>query len=225
MGKCKLFRAMKAKGEGMKFFRYLRELSVVIIGVAVTFIVSGLISDAKDRKDLNMQLDAIYMELEKNVVKLDELIQMHENHKLLANALEEYLSDPKEEAMDSLDKYSFVINELPSFNYHRSAYEMFVNSGAMKLMNNRQLLLNITETYIMLENTKDELELYKASKHNEARKIYDTDPWKAMNVGRDITDRAFWGLINFYISVSMGECGKETKKQIEKVLAEMKNKK
>ena len=51
---------------------YLRELSVVILGVAVTFAGSAMITNHTVRKNIKENMRLIKIELEKNVMKLHE---------------------------------------------------------------------------------------------------------------------------------------------------------
>ncbi|MDR3287280.1 MAG: hypothetical protein LBT27_07550, partial [Prevotellaceae bacterium] len=63
----------------LKIGNYFRELSVVIIGVAVTLFASNAITNAKAQKDLNIQLNAVYAELEYDLQKIDNLIDFYDD--------------------------------------------------------------------------------------------------------------------------------------------------
>lgn len=63
--------AKKTK-KSRKVVSYLRELSVVVLGVAITLGASTLISARNAKKDLDLYLNAVKMEMEGNMKLLDE---------------------------------------------------------------------------------------------------------------------------------------------------------
>ncbi|GHU58734.1 hypothetical protein FACS189411_14630 [Bacteroidia bacterium] len=56
--------------------KYVRELSIVVIGIAISFSINNWISDKSEKKDMKLYLGAIEVELERNVEKL-ELLKDH----------------------------------------------------------------------------------------------------------------------------------------------------
>ena len=56
--------------------KYLRELSVVVVGIAITFGISNWISNRNSKKDLEEYLNAIRLELNINVEEIDNEINM-----------------------------------------------------------------------------------------------------------------------------------------------------
>lgn len=201
-----------------KISSYLRELSVVVIGVAITLYASNFVTSLREKKDLNQQLKAIYIELEDNIKKIDELIAHYEKASCLRIALLEFVENPQPQNRDSVHKYTYVVGRVETFTYKKGAYEMLLNSGAMKLLDRTQLL-DITESYDMLEILKESHDRYADLQTKQVEKLYDLDT-KQIIVNYDITEPQFLGIRNFFISVSGKEYyPKETKKQIEKVLS------
>jgi hypothetical protein len=206
------------KWKQLKIGNYFRELSIVIIGVAITLYVSNVISEVKERKDLKLQLNAVYSELEDNLVRIDDLIEHNNKIEKFKAYVTEYYYHPEQSIVDSIRKNSGIIGRTYSYIYKRGAYDMFMNSGAMKLFNDKELLLDITECYAMMESTKAYHESYESLKLDLVRKLYDYDT-KFIMADIDLTNPMYRGIYNFHISASPGGSVMETKEQIEKVLS------
>ena len=87
---------------------YLRELSVVILGVAVTFAGSAMITNHTVRKNIKENMRLIKIELEKNVMKLHEAMDyiaadVHIGREMLSR---DYRSIPP----DTLRMYAHAIS-------------------------------------------------------------------------------------------------------------------
>jgi hypothetical protein len=208
---------IKTKESIGKIVKYVRELSIVIIGVAVTLYVSDRVGTKKEKKDLNLQLAVIYMELESNLERLDDIIDYYEKTNHLRRTIMENI-DNLQQANDSISGFGSV----SSFNYKKGAYEMFINSGAMKLFTDRKLLLDITECYILLENAQKSTLAYNEAKTRELSKAYDMDT-KTLLKNIDMAAPQWRSIVNFYITTSGFEgSAKSAKKQIEKTLSLLK---
>ena len=202
---------------------YLRELSIVIIGVAVTLYASSVISDIKEEKDLQLQLDAVYAELEENVKRLDEAILYHDMHNKLRDYLYTIIKDEKTYSKDSVKKYDYVLMHTYDFIYKKSAYDMFVNSGAMKYLTDRNQLLNITESYAKLEEIKKANDEYMSLKINMYSNTYKMDRKYIFGKTYDITDPQRNVEFNFHaLNSGLDTAFRKIKKETEEVIAERK---
>lgn len=217
MIKCKLFKVVKHKTRDIGAGAYFRELSVVIIGVAVTFFISDIISTAKEERDLKLQLDAIYTELEDNLESVSKLTELYDNHIRLGGLLRQTITEPEQVNKDTLRKYVSSADYMDLFSYHKAAYEMFVNNGGMKLLSDKKLLLEIAGIYAMLEATERENSLYNALKIHEIQQLYKLDSKRFVS-RISITDPEYNGLFNFYVGVGTGFKSKEAKERIENLL-------
>ena len=88
----------KSKG----FFKYFRELSIVVVGIAITFTISDLISNRNERKDTQRYLDAVKLELEDNLATLGDEIANYKHTLAFSN----YLNGTRREDLntDSINK-------------------------------------------------------------------------------------------------------------------------
>lgn len=145
--------------------KYLRELSVVVAGIAITFLVSDLISDRNEKKEIERYLDAINLELEENLEIAEEHGKIYDKTAQFSHYL--MATKPEKLSIDSLDKYDEVIKRLVVLNYKTSALEMFKMSGSMRLIKDKTLLSSILEAYRQIELSKVSSDVYMDRKTNE----------------------------------------------------------
>jgi hypothetical protein len=88
----------------------------------------------------------------------------------------------------------------------------------MKSFSDKELLIDITECYAMMELTKAYHEVYENLKLESVRKLYDYDT-KFIMTGLDLTNPLFRTLYNFHLTASPAGSVKETKELIEKILS------
>lgn len=223
MSKSDFFKKAKQAVNEWLPLRYFRELSVVIIGVAVTFYLSGLISASNERKDLNLYLDAIRSELAYNLDCVDSLSVHYNDHIIFRQLLLDYSKVPQKSTLDSIDMYSQVYNGSNTFTYKKAAYEMFINSGAMKTLNDKQLLLDITESYILLETLYVEHEKHTELKFKQFAEIYALIDLQFLKENISILHPAMRRLYNFHaLNSGLYKLVDKVKAQLEKTLDEKK---
>ncbi|MDR2653004.1 MAG: hypothetical protein LBC68_11965 [Prevotellaceae bacterium] len=142
-----------------KIGKYLRELSVVVIGVAITLSLSYWISNSKERKDMALYLNAIKLELEDNIKSIDaeaDYLEDWENYAI-------YLYSHTKESLhsDSIRGGYFTgLGTVKNIIFQTSAFEMFKGSGAMRLMNDKVLLQSLWKAYLNLEKVRLDINSY-----------------------------------------------------------------
>jgi len=176
---------MKTKKIFKKTVKYLRELSIVVIGVAITVSIGLWMNKKSNEQDLKQYLTTVKIELEENAKNCG----LYSKYLQKSVRYADYLSrtDKKSLNKDTLDfyKYSTVdfqtnINYsgygcgymntyLPNFT-STNAFEMFKNSGAMRQMKDKELLQSLWEAYTKLEDTKFDLNESFRIKKEEAQK-------------------------------------------------------
>lgn len=159
----------KTKKAPNPIWQYLREVSVVVIGVAITLFASYLITNKNERKDMSLYLHAIKLELEENIKFLDSEVEYLEDWEKYAL----YLSSRDKNSVhkDSIRGWNYEgIGSTHNIAFQTSAFEMFKVSGAMRLMNNKELLQNVWKAYLDLEKIKMTLDSYYQLKSEELKK-------------------------------------------------------
>jgi hypothetical protein len=153
--------------------KYLRELSIVVIGVAITVGIGFWINNNSLKKDQKLYLDAIKLELEENVKQFDYLtkwLQKSNNY-----ALYLHFTDKKSLDKDTLSYYSQTDNDGCGYTYAASmsamistnAFEMYKSSGAMRQMKNKEKLQAIWEAYVRIEMAQTNIDNYFRIKEDE----------------------------------------------------------
>ena len=132
--------------------KYFRELSVIVLGVAITLITGVWINNRNNEKDIALYLENIKMELQSN---LDDLYTVKEYYDF-ATQYSKYLSTHNMQNLhpDTLNKYVVLYKALPFFTYRASAFDMFKTSGMMRLIKNKRKVMSIWDSYDALEFLK-----------------------------------------------------------------------
>ena len=154
----------KQKFSISKIGKYLSEISVVVIGVAITLSASFWISQRGEKRDFNLCLNAVKLEFTDNIYYIN-----HERERALSKEFEyaNYLKSHEKKQLnkDSIKYYAtegYVHTEVIAFK--KAAFEMFKSSGAMRLMRNKELMQNIWEAYFIMQRheiTLDKIEQIK----------------------------------------------------------------
>ena len=138
-----------------KFVKYLREVSVVVIGVAITLFASYWITNRNEKKDVALYLNAIKLELADNVRVLSKQKEFFQKEVEYANYLKS--NDKKSVNLDTIFTYHLMnVWSLNRPNCNTYAFEMFKQSGTMRLID-KELLLLLWKAYSSLDLVKNNL--------------------------------------------------------------------
>jgi|GEM_PF-1181165 len=154
--------------------RYIRDFSIVVAGIAVTMYVNDLITCKSEKRDLKLYLDAVMLELEDNIRELENQITTEQKSIRYVNYLNTV--GPKSSAdirvvnRDSIISYIDAIYYIQSTTYKNYAFEMFKQSGTMRLMDNKELLLSIWKAYTYLDEVKDIIAMGYQFKFEEVKR-------------------------------------------------------
>lgn len=130
--------------------KFLREASVVVIGVAATLIASGRIARWSEQKEIALNLSAIKAELESNRVSFVGLERVFDKQR----AYERFLRSAPRDKLNSDSIFYYLDDGLYQYvmiTYDKSAFESFKSSGLMPKMKDRQLMLDIRSMYARLD--------------------------------------------------------------------------
>ena len=171
VGRINLMKKMKTKTSMTSIRKYLRELSVVVVGIALTLGVGAWISHRNSQKDLEQYLNTIKLELKRNIEQIEDEI----------NALDEpvnysrYLLSHNEASLDAdtIQKYYVAINTIRFYKAKYNAFEMFKSSGNMRLISNKELMLSIWEAYDEVDLFQVEFQGYYNDKREKYYQEYD----------------------------------------------------
>ena len=147
----------KTKTTTNKIVKYLRELSIIVAGVAITLSASLWIGQKSEKKDMKLYLKSIRIELEENMKEFDKVMAYHS---LEANYTMYLLShDIESRHIDSLAYYANICcQSLQTFSFKTNAFEMLKSSGVLRLLDDKELVLALWNTYDELSELKRILE-------------------------------------------------------------------
>jgi hypothetical protein len=148
--------------------RYIRDFSIVVAGIAVTLYVNYKVTNQGEKRDMNLYLNAIKIELEENIKELDKAVEHYQNDMKYRTYLTSY--DKKSFNKDSLQSYSNTFFNVQIFSFKTNAFEMFKYSSTMRLIDDKELLLSIWEVYDDLSSVKNALEWISRAKWEDYRK-------------------------------------------------------
>ncbi len=204
---------MKTKDVFKSIAKYLRELSIVVVGIAITFGISSWVGNRNEQKNLQRYLGLVKMELEENLSIVQDQFEFYNQ----ADKLATYLQSDKPERLqlDSIAKYDDVIKFIKPMVYKKSSFEMLKSTGAMGLIEDKGLLMSIIESYSFMESLKDLTDSDIKQKGDIFNSLMDYG-----NIN-DIRDPKFHRLFNFLSNNSLIDRNfRKCADQIEKTLVQ-----
>ena len=169
-----------------KIGKYIRELSIVVIGVAITLSASNWISSISERKNLALYLNTLKIELEENAKSFDHYAIQLQKSVRYANYIQS--NDEKSINQDTIIYYARSDNDglgwaiiQPQTIFNKNAFEMFKTSGSMSQVDNKELLMSIWGVYGYMENIQLFLDMCFQRKGEEV-----TKEWYLRKEGKQI---------------------------------------
>ena len=162
----------KIKIPTKKIGKFLREIAVIVIGVAITLSASYWVTNNNAKREMSLSLSMIKLEVEENIRILEEtdyhLIQVAMNYS-------DYLRSHKKESLN-LDTLLFYRNTTAFNNtpikVKSNAFDMFKTSGNMSLVKDKKLLLSLWDLYAKLDNLNRFYETISQLKMDEMKKYF-----------------------------------------------------
>ena len=200
--------------------KYLRELSVVVIGVAITFIGSNWINSCQKENELKRHLEAVRIELKEDLGVIKEKGLFYQRQGRLAKYL---MSDAPEnlnrDRIDSLnihESYS-IFGYFFTLIYKDSAFEMLKNSESLNRIRNKELSRSILDCYALMENAKSQSDAYINRKMNE---LYGAILDNQQLFYGDVLNPKFRRVYYFFmVYIDLDKLFEECEDQIEETLA------
>lgn len=139
---------------------YFRQLSIVVVGIVVTFLGSDLISNHSRQKEVRTTMQMVIEELKYNKLQLKDFGKAYEMDRQMAIKLVENDFNTENIPMDTLQKYERFFAGIYTFNYTTDALEVLKSSSLMQQVSDKRLLLDILRTYDKLKSTSVEINSY-----------------------------------------------------------------
>jgi len=150
--------------------KYLRELSVVVVGIAITFTISNWIESRNNKKELEENLETVKLELQENLKIVNDLNRDFYKHVAgFSNYLQN--NDWQNLNKDSLKYYSDYALYIPDFIVKTSAFEMLKTSGLMRLIKDKKMIQALWNSYFFLERLKIANDSYRQIEITEMERM------------------------------------------------------
>lgn len=139
---------------------YVLQLSVVILGIVVTFAGSALIERSRQARDVRAAMMLVHSELEANRMKIHEVwdwIQREADaYRILAQNRHDLTAIPQ----DTMASFVPVFGRVLSFHPRQDAFEVLKNSGLMASVRDKDFLLAVTQGYATLAELEENVGMY-----------------------------------------------------------------
>ena len=157
---------LKRKLKKMKLGKYLKDLSIIIIGVFITLWLTNLISENKSQKDVDMIVNIIKMEMEDNLTRLNSAQQKWDTEKRIYSLIIKHDFNVLNIAIDTLKKHKNIIRDKHSFYVGHDSYEVLKSSLLMQYIKNKDFLRKLSITYGACDLIGDKLNRYSNQKND-----------------------------------------------------------
>jgi hypothetical protein len=153
----------KIKVSKISILKYLRDFSIVVVGITATWLSDNWITAHSEKKDMNLYLSAIKIELEENFESIQELRKHYERSEEYSSYLLSHDKSLLNE--DSLYSYGDVHYSTYNVKFSTSAFEMFKTSGYMRFIADKKFLQSIWNIYDAFATCEQDFNAYSEEKN------------------------------------------------------------
>jgi len=153
----------KSKISITTILKYLRELSIIIIGIVITVGFGLWVNKNNIKKDQKQYVYAIILELKENVENFENYAKSLQKLVGYSNYVKSH--DEKSINRDSINYYAFSSQDEigwgswdPVTLYNEDAFDMFKSSGTMGHIDDKELLLTIWRVYHIMKSSQNEID-------------------------------------------------------------------
>ena len=157
---------------------YLRDLSIVIIGVLITLSITDAINSYNQQEEIKGMLKLVKQELEDNRKNLEFVQDRWDGEQRILLYLSENMKDVKKIPTDTLDRYSYSLGAIYSFTTKNDSYDVLKNSTIKQYIKEKDLLPKLSKVYRGLSDLNGQLEIYsnkKSDSHNSMMENMDAN--------------------------------------------------
>lgn len=143
---------------------YLLQLSVVVLGVVVTFVGSGLVGRWQESRRVRNVMQPVYGELRYNRDQLESICKVLDRDRRGMALIRKHEMDYRSIPVDSLEKYRFMLGNLSDFKPQTDALEVLRSSDLITGVEDEQLLFEILGCYSWMGRFSNTVDTYNAQK-------------------------------------------------------------
>jgi hypothetical protein len=158
----------KVKIQMKTIVRYVRDLSIVVAGIAVTLYASDRVTGKSEKRDLALYMNAVKLEVEENIKTLEHHIEILQPSVRYSDYLISHDKDSLDK--DTIKSYYNICYNFNGPSFKTNAFEMLKSSGTMRLVTNKELLLLLWDTYEELDGVKETFDVMFPIKWEDIKK-------------------------------------------------------
>lgn len=151
---------------------YILQLSVVVLGIIITFAGSSAISGYVESKQIANTMQLIKSELELNRERVEYIHKHLDFERRACNYILRYQNNFENASEDSLLMYANVPFEVDIFIYVTDALEMLKMSSLSQRIQDKELIFQIVKAYNELKRTQEVVNWFYGLKSKYAEFIY-----------------------------------------------------
>lgn len=161
--------------------KYLRELSVVMIGVFVTLWVTSVISGNSKQNEVDRVMKLVQTELEDNLRRVEWSQGKWAAEQQAYQLIRQHISHVEEIPLDTLEKYRKVIGDIHSLSVNSDSYEVLKSSLLTQYIENKDFLRGLSQTYGSLGLVRNKLDRYTSLKTDGLNHIMNNVDQKSLD--------------------------------------------
>lgn len=147
---------------------WLWQLSVVVVGILITFKGTDIVNSSQEKKELRHMLEMVREELLTNIAILDYMQGYNMEESRGMGIFAEYADKLRAMPTDSLEKHMSILGRSSTTVFSKTAMEVFKNSSAPLTMRNKSLLQFLYLCYESLDDYSKNNDSYYLEKRRIA---------------------------------------------------------
>ena len=157
---------------------FLNKLLPVVIGIAITFTVQGIVNRSIDRKSVKSAMELVRTELNSNMKDIDRLNDYLQQEVVSARYLSEHRNDLASCPEDVVKYHKGQVNAYVSLALSQNALELLKMSSLFPKMGDNDLSMEIIRAYGACEMLQAEINRHYSTRSPAAG---DRVPWLVLN--------------------------------------------
>lgn len=165
---------------------YLCQLSVVVLGIIITFAGSSLISNCITQNKLKTALRLLVTELETNQQTVVDMKARYERERDFGQYLHRYKHDFAQASDDTLNEHQYLFFQINETSPMTEAFEMLKTSGLLQEISDQHLILQILTTYKNIQHAYSNYAFYYDNKSRITEMLNDQPQYQRWLNGVDL---------------------------------------
>lgn len=153
-------RRARSRVDGWQTGNYFRQLSIVVLGVLVTFVGSDIISGYYKQKEVTAVMNLVRAELQYNEEQLAGIQKVAMAEMRLFRILKEHDYRCDDIPQDTLGYYLGAFNSMNVLNYSDQALQVLKGSSLMQHVGDKEFLVSLLNTYQAGELFEERMRYY-----------------------------------------------------------------